>query len=276
MRRLAHALCACLLAAPPAGGRQPSCGQLCAEFSLDAKTTVCFVANANGTGPWEPNSTRRQGTYAVPFNHTVVLQGELGPGLATAVGVRLDVVGASLIVRNVDLSSKIAVTQPTYSGYTIGGAVYVQQGTLRAISSVFRNNTANGFGGGAIFVSRGALVMIHDCVFAGNSARDNSGQRSHRGRSSSVAAGASNSIGGAIAISGVSDHVAITASTFSYNVAGWYGAALYSQDGSNVSVLGCTFLNNSLTHPTEGEASSQGAAVSVWGSTRQLTVGRYP
>ena len=84
--------------------------------------------------------------------------------------------------------------------------------------------------------------------------------------------GASNSIGGAIAISGVSDHVSITASSFSHNVAGWYGAALYSQDGTNVLVEACSFLNNTLTHPTTSEALSQGAAISVWGATKQLTV----
>ena len=133
---------------------------------------------------------------------------------ASGVGVRIDVVDAGLIARNVEMSGNVAVKQPTYNGYTIGGAIFVQRvcsvntsrvgiidpplmpalpvaglaaGRSLAVPQQFRswcvsyaeitrrNVTRHachtcpaGFGGGAIFITSGALVSIQSCVFSGN------------------------------------------------------------------------------------------------------------
>ena len=243
---------------------QPTCRQLATRYKLDPIATACFI---HGAPSWPPKPGHTNGTYSVPRNQTAVLQGEISGG-PSSLGVRVNVISANLLARHVEMSMKKAVPQPTYFHYALGGAIFVQHGQLRVESSIFHNNIAPGFGGGAIFVRQGSGVWIQDCVFSANQALD-----AGIGHDSSDRTAGSNSIGGAVAVDGISDRVHVSGSSFSNNVAGWYGAAVYVLDGASVVVNDTIFTGNTLTHPPDGDdTKSSGAAISVWGATANLVV----
>lgn len=255
-----------------AGARPCNCSELAALYRVNFSNVVCYLASGGGGAPWPPPATlNHAGTYVVPAGKTAIIQGLLGgdkpdggaggggggADMRSRLRVRIDVVSSKLLLRGVEMASLSAAAQSEAGPNDVnrvGGALFVDLGSLRVENSRFINNSAGGYAGGAIYAQRAQRLTLANCTFVGNAVGGSGG----------------NSFGGAVGISGASGGVSIVGCVFRRNGAGLYGAAVYVRDGSLVTVSQSNFTDNRL--PTSHGGESKGGAVSVFGATRELNV----
>eukprot|EP00935_MAST-01C_sp_MAST-1C-sp1_P002280 g2280.t1 len=108
----------------------------------------------------------------------------------------------------------------------LGGAIYINGGTLTIQMCTFQGNTADSVGG-AILIADGGTLTIQMCTFQGNKA----------------------TYGGAIYI--YQGSLTITDTTFTSNSANEKGGAIYIQDGSLI-IRDSSFVSNQANGPEYG------------------------
>ena len=104
----------------------------------------------------------------------------------------------------------------------MGGALYVDGGgSVFIADSVFTSNRADGYYGGALFITRGELTITNS-IFTRNKGND----------------------GGAMALMGVNAVKIIKSSIISYNIATGLGGGVYYLGGNDITIEDITIKEN--------------------------------